>query len=267
VRILQRLAVFFTSLLIWLAVIAPGARAAGTSDDVWIVRQTNQLLGVVTLYLGQDRAKVVTRNGDLTITCCAPDWNVVLYRKSDNVGVKVPMVEWHRAGFNLMNPKGALIRGKHENTVDPDLKIDCQEVVLKSDGRLFGANDPMIFQSSKKTFTREIRYKYTRSIPLNKNVDTFLTGMFNVPDFGGIPLALTYVCTDGTVEKPYSTFSLKKGQSPSPFFTYPKGYTTTPLNQILISKRQQNRMQEILHDALDEESTTQKKTEGSQPHK
>jgi hypothetical protein len=263
---LQRLAVFLTLLLIVPAGIAPAARSE-SCDQVWIVRQSNQLLGVVNLYIGQDRAKLTARNGELTMTCCAPNWNVVVYRKSDNVGVNVPIEQWYRNGFKLMNPRTSLDKGKHENTVDPDLKIDCQELVLKTDNRLYGVNDPTVFRSSTKTFTREIRYKCTRSIPLNKNVDKFLTGVFNVPDLDGIPLALTYICTDGSVEKPYGTLSLKKGQSPASFFTYPKGYATTVLNQILISKHSQNQMQAILDAVVNEESATHDKTPVSQPHK
>jgi hypothetical protein len=264
---LQRLAAFITLLLIVPAGIAPAARSE-SSDQVWIVRQSNQLLGVVTLYIGQDRAKLTARNGELTMTCCAPNWNVVVYRKSDNVGVNVPLEQWYRNGFRLMNPRTSLDKGKHENTVDPDLKIDCQELVLKTADRLYGVDDPTVFRSSKKTFMREIRYKCTRSIPINKNVDKFLTGVFNVPDLDGIPLALTYFCTDGTIEKPYGTLSLKKGQSPSSFFTYPKGYAATALNQILISKHSQSQMQAILDAVVNEESTTNNnKTPASHAHK
>ncbi|MGH9551145.1 MAG: hypothetical protein ACRD3W_17310, partial [Terriglobales bacterium] len=59
---------------------------AEAKEDVLTVKQLNAAVGVTYIYISRDHAKLVARDGELTITCGAPKWNVLCHSRSDNAG-------------------------------------------------------------------------------------------------------------------------------------------------------------------------------------
>src|SRR6202011_2975261 len=102
------------------------------------------------LYVSQDAAKFVGREGDLIITCRKPTWKVLLYTKNDNKGIEFDLDYWSHHGLGALNSKQSLRNGTVSTVFDPALKIDCTQIVVKARGRFWGSNDSTIFRSAEK---------------------------------------------------------------------------------------------------------------------
>lgn len=228
--------------------------SAENQKDVWVVKEINQFLGTTNIYLSPDGARCVVRDGELSILCAAPKWNVVLFRKSDNSGVDIPYEHFCRHGLNLMNPKQSLRTGIAKSISDEQLNVPCKEMKIRCGKQFFGTNDPVLFQATKKLGLREIYYKCTESVPVSPKVQAFLNGLFNVPrEFTGVPLELSYYCTDGSVERTYSTLSVKKSRVPQNFFAYATGFKTAAIADLMISNKQKHQFESLLESVVEEE--------------
>lgn len=226
---------------------------------VLLVKQLNNYFGPTDLYIGENEALLIGREGKTKVLCKAPDWNVLVYSKDANKGLEQPLSKWEVAGLNAVNSKKNLAGRKRTATRDLQLKIDCWEIVIDANERYFGSDDPMIFRSLSKKSLKQVRFKSTRDLALSPNVTRFLRGLYNIPDFGGLPIELLNKFSDGSQTYFYRTKSMERTEVTASLFDTPVGYhKARDIAEILVGNLDKRQLTDLLDSLMHDEGQPKK---------
>ncbi len=229
---------------------------------VLVVRQTNSFFGHITLYVGSKGMKFCEDSGEFEIVCGPPKWTVLVFRTDSHEGIERPLSEWAEHGLGIMNPRVPFAGVKTTEVVDPQLKIACRVMTVESKLRLWAMNDPLIFQHNTKQKIKLQRLVCSKSIDLAPQAQLFLRGLYCVRTFGtpGIPLDLSYSCTDGSVNHEYSTVSIKEKELGPETFAYPSSFKkVTSQAQLLIGGKRKQQLRDFADTLIDSEMEERKK--------
>lgn len=234
-------------------------KTADKPVKVLLVRQFNGFFGPTDIYIGENEAKLVGREGNTMILCKAPDWNVLIYSKDGNKGFQVPLQKWESDGLHAVTPKKKLTSGRRVAVRDNALHLDCWQIVINANERYYGSDDPLIFRSLSKQALKEVRFKCTRSLPLSPNVTRFIRGLYSIPPFGGLPLELINTCSDGSCTYTYKTTSMKNIEVPSSAFKTPIGYQKAEsIGEILMGNMDKKKITELMDTIIEDERQSSK---------
>jgi hypothetical protein len=235
------------------AVSAKGTTPRAAKEKAYVLRQTNTYFGPVTLYIADDGAKFAVDNGEMFVMCAAPDWKIMMFRPDSKHGMCTTLEDWSKHGFGIMNPRVPLSRGQQSKSVAGDLKVPCHVVTAQTGKRLWATNDPLVFRQSTKVDIKKVTYKCTDGIVLRPEIRAFLSGMYSVHDFGGIPLELRYDLSSGSVDQVYHTVSLKQDNVPKSVFDYPQQYVRLSSRaDFIMSGKRQSQFKDLADTLLDE---------------
>lgn len=241
----------------------PTGSAAGTAPAKMVkayrLSQDNAYFGATDIYLSDVGARLVTSGDKVVIVTQAPEWKVVVYSKDANKGIERSLDDWCIHGLGALNSKKPLGRGIRRPIRDSKLKLDCCEIVIHANERFYGTDDPLIFRSLNKQSLAEIRYEYSRSLTINTKVKDFLRGLYNVPDFGGVPLELVNIFNNGSKSYNYRTFWVKETTVPDSTFAYPRGYRkASNIAEIMMGNLNRGEIRDLIDSLVDEAKDAKK---------
>lgn len=226
---------------------------------VLLVKQLNNYFGPTDLYIGENQALLIGREGKTKVLCKAPNWNVLIYSRDANKGLEQPLSKWELSGLNAVKSKKNLAGRQRAAIRDLQLKIDCWEIVIDANERYFGSDDPMIFRSLSKQSLKQVRFKSSRSLALSPNVTRFLRGLYNTPDCDGLPIELLNKFSDGNQTYFYKTKSLEKTEVPDSLFDTPTGYhKAKDMAEILVGNLDKRQLTDLVDSLMHEEGQPKK---------
>lgn len=233
---------------------------SGKLVKVLLIKQSNNYFGQTEIYLGTNEAKLIGREGNNIIYCKAPDWKVLVYSKNNNLGCEIPLRDWQAQGMKVVKSRVDLTKGRYTETYDPVLKLACRQTTMKGGGRYFGSDDPMIFRSLSKQSLSEVRYKYTRNLPISPNASKFLQGLYDMSTVDGLPLELINKFSTGNETYLYKTESIKEAEVPAESFDFPKKYRkVNSLGDLLLNSVDKKKVNDLIDSLIDEEADLKKK--------
>jgi len=197
-------------------------------DKVTVVCQKNLYMGPSKLYLGDDRAKLVTHDGTVALLCTPPDWMVVIYRTDQKLQTQMPIKTWAIRGFGLMPPQQSMTGGATSTTMDEKLKVICTTTNVPINRPYYEGNDPMMFRSTARATVKNLIQKTTDAITVSDNIRSFIKGIYNQQSIQGIPLELTNVASDGRISTIYNTVAIGDEIVQPNFWDRPNNYKQVP---------------------------------------
>jgi hypothetical protein len=238
--------------------VTPAAKLATAGkgpERVTVVKQSNLYLGPTTLYFGQDKAKLISREGNLIILCAPPDWQVVVFRRDDNRALVMPLDRWASEGFGLMRAKQSLEDGTASRIFDPVLKTSCIQIVTKPGGRFFEGNDPVIYRTTTKSTVTRVIFKLAASISLTEKMKHFVQGLYDQSTIQYLPLEMNNALSDGSNSRTFFTSAISKATVPPTFWTYPTHYTIAKTkSDIMASEKDVQKFGDILKTYMEDDT-------------
>jgi len=224
------------------------------SVDVLWVKQQNAYLGASDLYLGDERGRVVTRNGNIVIICAPPHWDVLIFNKKDKLGLCLSSDEWQKSGLKAVESRVKLSTAKRSPTFDTALHLDCWESIVPANVMVFTENDPLVFRGGREQKLSEIQFRCTRGMRFSPHMTQFIIGLFNTKGITDLPLSLFNQWSDGTRSPLYKTLSVKKTKLPLSSFDYPTGYKKSKnIPQTLLGSTDMKTVTDFMNAIIDED--------------
>jgi hypothetical protein len=207
---------------------AEEVRAGTTKDavikDVLVVHQRSQNLGNNDLYLADCGGRFVARNGDIIIASKAPDWAIVVCARQRNTGYTMSAAEGKKSSLGLLAGSVSSSQGKASPSDRRLFGLTITDVVSVADIHNRASHDSPIFQDRATKMVLDTTMKIASPCKIGPQLQAFLTWIYNMGSFKGVPLESKTRYMDGTSLMTYTTTSIEHVSKPASFFAYPTGF-------------------------------------------
>ncbi len=157
---------------------------ASALDCDWLVKQKQILYGNVEVYLGQSGVRILCKENDYAFSCCAPNWDAILYSEKRKLYNKRTYADWSKNGIRT-----ALSIQTNDDFYHWPLKFDRKIKVNDVDAELYAF--PYKYEHGGTVNLKMGNvgtYVTTRVTKAPKQVEQFVQAVFDLPPNSGIPL-------------------------------------------------------------------------------
>lgn len=223
---------------------------AKPSNESWVLVQTSQLYGPLTLSITPTALKAVAR--DFTVLACAPTWKVCVYNNRNQM-FEISLERWADTGLQpIWGPKAS--KDKYDIKT---LKISgtckicdlpCKCVSIKSHGggdeRIPGLSQ---FGSNVKNVTwSSIETCVTQSIQPVPQMYPFIRGLRKTAEWSNcVVMRSTHTYTNGKKMLELDTLSCKQQAVPAAELRYPKYKLVKGVQEVTQTQAARESLEEI----------------------
>lgn len=157
---------------------------AAAANSGWLLSQKNLLYGKLNVYVWKDGVRAVSLDSDYTFSCCAPDWDAVMYTEKRKLYYIRPYSNWSKNGFRT----AISIQDNSEYYKWP-IRFVTKKKDLGIETNLYAF--PYRYENGKVASLRNGNvgtYLVTSELKTSKQVEQFLQALYDLPPLSGVPL-------------------------------------------------------------------------------
>jgi|GEM_PF-2058748 len=216
----------------------------------WILEQKSQVCGYMQVYVTATAIKAVDSKTSTTLISKAPDWQVVVFNKSNKTVYTSPFDKF--IGYGVT---GLQVQMGFKHGGIPVSKKNLKATVAGLPANVYGTTPEYekrgIEQYQRKQVTsgmpRSARTLTSSGWSLPKQPANILCRLYGLGDTPDVPLEFHCIDQDGLDDTGLSTKSAKKATIASKEFDIPGGYTRVPtMEAVRIDASGQTAMEDML---------------------
>jgi hypothetical protein len=232
---------------------------------VTILHQDSTTFGKSDLYISDNAARFVGRNGDVIISTSAPDWRIILFNKSKNQALVTSSVQAAKTSLGIFTAPLPFYRAQRTPIEDKTLHVKLLKITSKGD-QFTTARDAVIFQERRKRTVLDSILETADVCTVTPPVGRFINWTYNFGNLSGLPISLTTHFSDGSSETPYRTLSIEHTTRPASFFAEPTGFKAVASRlDVLISDDATTTLEDLWGSPRDADKQKGVKQKNSQP--
>lgn len=217
---------------------------ASNQVDCLVLKQRDEKIGQLTVYLSKDFARVDLMNGQATIVAKAPSWNVSI-RNRDKKVVRVTQDIWHQKGLHpLVNDKRKFVK-KPGGQLRKTIWHGRPAVTFSRKGKTEDSQMEVAFQIREKKKNSErmiVTYVASSNLGLSRAASAFSEGLYLMPP-GASVLLESNAAINNCMEHRFTTRSIEKTRVPISITDEPAGLTrAASVTEVLVGKGMEEMM-------------------------
>ncbi len=239
-----------SGIVLWLAFLC---QPAFTFNSDWLITQKQVLYGNVLVYVSKTGVRVVCKSNDYSFSCCAPDWEAIMYSDQRKLVNKRTYADWSKNGIRT-----AISVQVNDDLYTWPLKFVRKQKVKEVDADLYAF--PYKYQTggtASLKYGNVGTYTTTSAPQAPKQVQQFLQALFDLPPNEGIPLRFVKIGNTQsfgfglnynrkeTRHTLLDTIDIKQQKTSLPNLSF-KGYKSAKENEIVIQGEVDNVFSELM---------------------
>ncbi len=248
------LAIALVAIATTTTIISPPTACSSPKTDklvsVWKFEQISHIEGPITLFIGNAGVKMICPIQHMICVAAPPKWEVTVFNEKEKLGMIFPSDQWAWRGFRLVDK---VLNSEEKSRTATRWRGRPAEMVI----RTVSTSDPMKEQVEmlyRESAGRAVEFKseeflYEKWLKLEQGPRNFLSGIYRVPNFGGLMLKRTRSYPNGRVDTALETLTCREVKIPVSEFVSPTNFKTAKsMNQLTEQKGKIKRAADMLED-------------------